>query len=61
MGYLSGLLSTLVGSTVAVLEVSCQRRGDDACEFAFGSESAIQHLDRAILNGAAMSHALEEL
>ena len=61
MGYLSGLLSTLVGSTVAVLEVSCQSRGDDACEFAFGSESAIQHLDRAILNGAAMSHALEEL
>ena len=60
-GYLSGILSKLSGRSVAVLEVSCQTRGDDACEFAFGSESAIQKLDKAILNGAEISNALEAL
>ncbi len=60
-GYLSGILSKLSGRSVAVLEISCQTRGDDACEFAFGSESAIQKLDKAILNGAEISNALEAL
>ena len=60
-GYLSGILSKLSGRSVAVLEVSCQTRGDDACEFAFGSESAIQKLDQAILNGTEISNALKEL
>ena len=60
-GYLSGILSKLSGRSVAVLEVSCQTRGDDACEFAFGSESAIQKLDKAILNGTEISNALKEL
>ncbi|HAT37064.1 MAG TPA: hypothetical protein DCS75_01120 [Gemmatimonadetes bacterium] len=60
-GYLSGILSKRSGRSVAVLEISCQTRGDDACEFAFGSESTIQKLDKAILNGAVISNALEEL
>lgn len=60
-GYLSGLFSQLAGGPVAVLEVSCRARGDDACDFAFGSETAIHDLYGRLLDGADFEDALSEL
>ncbi|MGB1657348.1 MAG: V4R domain-containing protein [Longimicrobiales bacterium] len=60
-GYLSGLLSQLAGAPVAVLEVSCRSRGGHACEFAFGSETAVHDLYGKLLDGADMASALDAL
>mgnify|MGYP000854721416 FL=1 len=60
-GYLSGLLSQLAGGPVAVLESSCRSRGGDACEFAFGSETAVHDLYGKLLDGADMATSLEAL
>jgi len=60
-GYLSGLLSQLAGGPVAVLEVACRARGDDACRFAFGSETAIHDLYGHLLEGDDVDTALEAL
>ena len=43
-GFISGLLSEIVESPVAVLESKCRARGDRACEFAFGAEQAVREL-----------------
>lgn len=60
-GYLAGLLSELSGRPVAVLEVTCRSRGDDACRFAFGSEAVIHDLYGHMLEGADLARALDEL
>lgn len=60
-GLLSGLLSQLAGGAVAVLEVRCRSRGDDSCDFAFGSETAIHDLYGRMLDGADLDQALEAL
>ncbi len=60
-GYLAGLLSELSGRPVAVLEVTCRSRGDDACRFAFGSEAVIHDLYGRMLEGADLDRALEAL
>ncbi len=60
-GILSGLLSHLAGGAVAVLEVSCRSRGDDACSFAFGSETAIHDLYGHLLEDADLERALRAL
>ena len=43
-GFISGLLSEIAGSPVAVLEAKCRARGDTACKFAFGAEHAVRDL-----------------
>lgn len=58
-GFLGGLLSELAGGPIAVLEVSCRGRGDEACTFAFGSEDAVHHLYGRLLDGSDLDHALE--
>lgn len=60
-GYLSGLLTQLAGGPIAVLEVSCRSRGDESCDFAFGSETAIHELYGRLLDGAELDAALAEL
>lgn len=60
-GFLSGLLSQLAGGPIAVLEVRCRARGSQACEFAFGSETAIHTLYGRLLDGADLESALEAL
>ena len=60
-GFLSGLLSTLAGGPVAVLEVGCRTRGGSACQFAFGSESAIHDLYGRLLEGVDLDGALAAL
>jgi len=53
-GFLSGILSELAGGPVAVLEVGCRMRGEAACRFAFGSESAIH-----VLYGRLLEHDVD--
>ena len=50
-GFISGLLSEVAGSPVAVLEAKCRTRGDTACKFAFGAEQAVRKLYRQLLVG----------
>ncbi len=60
-GYLSGLLTQSAGGPVAVLEVTCRARGDEACTFAFGSEGAVHDLYGELLEGADLESALASL
>jgi predicted hydrocarbon binding protein len=60
-GFLSGLLSQLAGGAIAVLEVECRSRGDQACSFAFGSETAIHDLYGQMLEEADLERALQAL
>jgi hypothetical protein len=60
-GLFSSLLSRVAGGPVAVLEVECRSRGDDACAFAFGSEPAIQHIYARLLEGADLQEAVSTL
>jgi len=60
-GMLSSFLTHLANGPVAVLEVSCASRGDDRCTFAFGSEAVIHDLYGHLLEGAAVTEALERL
>lgn len=60
-GFLSGLLTKLAGGPVAVLEVTCRGRGDEACTFAFGSGNAIHELYGQLLEGEDLDQALAAL
>jgi hypothetical protein len=60
-GLLSNFLTLLAGSPVAVLEVRCRSRGDDACSLAFGSEATIQRLYERLLEGDTLDEALQQL
>lgn len=60
-GFLAGLLSELADRPVAVLEVTCRTRGDDACRFAFGSEAVVHELYGHLLDGADLGRALSEI
>lgn len=60
-GFLSGLLTVLAGGPVAVLEVRCRGRGDEACDFAFGSETAVHELYGRLLEGVDLDGALAAL
>lgn len=60
-GFLSGLLSSLAGGPVAVLEVTCLGRGDGACTFAFGNAAAIHTLYGKLLEGSDLGDALATL
>lgn len=57
-GFFSGLMSTLAGGPVAVLEVSCRSRGDGECRFVFGSEQTIHDLYGHLLEGLDLEEAL---
>ena len=60
-GFLSGLLTTLAGGPVAVLEVNCRARGDAQCTFAFGNATAIHEVYGQLLEGADLRGALASL
>lgn len=60
-GLISSLLTRAAESPVAVLEVSCRARGNDACGFAFGSEATIHDLYGALLDGNDLQQALAAL
>lgn len=60
-GVLSYLLTRVAGGPVAVLETSCRARGDDRCDFAFGSERTINDLYAVLLEGGTLEDALARL
>ena len=60
-GFLCGFLSEVADGPVAVLEVTCRTRGDEACAFAFGSEGAVHELYGKLLDGADLDGALDAL
>jgi len=60
-GFLSGMLSTVAGGPVAVLEITCRARGDGRCSFAFGHATAIHDLYGKLLQGSDVSSALASL
>ena len=60
-GFLSGMLSTVAGGPVAVLEIGCRARGDGRCSFAFGNALAIHELYGRLLKGSDLSSALASL
>lgn len=60
-GMLSHFLTRAAGGPVAVLEVSCRSRGDQACTFAFGSETAIHQLYGSLLEGRELQGAFQTL
>lgn len=60
-GFLSGMLSTVAGGPVAVLEVACRARGDGRCSFAFGNAQAIHDLYGKLLQGSDVPSALASL
>lgn len=60
-GLLAHMLTRAAGQPVAVLEVGCRARGDDACTFAFGSEATVHDLYGLLLDGRGLERALVEL
>lgn len=60
-GFLSGMLTTVAGGPVAVLEIGCRARGDGRCSFAFGSALAIHDLYGKLLQGSDVPGALASL
>lgn len=60
-GFLAGLLSTLAGGPVAVLEVQCRARGDETCTFAYGNATAIHEVYGQLLDGATLPQAVDAL
>ena len=60
-GVFATLLAALAPAPIAVLEVTCRTRGDDACGFLFGSEDAIRGLHTLLVEGSTVDEALERL
>lgn len=60
-GFFSGLLTTLAGGPVAVLEITCRARGDERCSFAFGNAAAIHGLYGKLVEGSDLPSALASL
>ena len=60
-GFLSGLMCSVAGGPVAVLEVECRSRGDARCGFAFGSEASIHSLYGQLVGGTDLDAALSAL
>lgn len=60
-GLFATLLGRVAGRPVAVLEVACRSRGDDECQFVFGSEVAIHLLYGRLLDDPDVGRALDQL
>ena len=60
-GMFAGVLGRAAGGPIAVLELSCMARGEDACVFAYGSETAIHQIYGELLEGADLESALSQL
>jgi uncharacterized protein len=60
-GMLADLLSRLIGSDLAVLEVSCRSRGDASCRFLIGGAEALQMVFEGLRQGQPVESAVESL
>ena len=57
-GMLADLLSRVIGSDLAVLEVSCRSRGDGSCRFLVGSSDALQVVFEGLRQGQPLETAV---
>lgn len=60
-GMLADLLSRLIGSDLAVLEVTCRSRGDAGCRFLIGSADALQMVFDGLRRGQEVESAVRSL
>lgn len=60
-GMLADLLSRLIGSDLAVLEVACRSRGDASCRFLLGSADALQTVFEGLRQGEQVEDAVRSL
>lgn len=60
-GVMAHILGRAADGSIAVLEVACRSRGDDACSFLFGSEGAIHEVYGLLLEGTSLEQALDQL
>lgn len=60
-GMLADLLSRLIGSDLAVLEVACRSRGDGGCRFLIGGAEALQAVFESVRQGEEVEAAVRSL
>ncbi len=60
-GLLAELLTRAAGQPVAVLEVTCRSRGDEACRFLFGSPGRLMAVHRRLAEAGSLEDALAAL
>lgn len=60
-GMLADLLSRVIGSDLAVLEVSCRSRGDASCRFLVGGAEALQIVFEGLRQGQGLEAAVGSL
>ncbi|HEX6068718.1 MAG TPA: 4-vinyl reductase [Longimicrobiaceae bacterium] len=60
-GMLADLLSRLVGSDLAVLEVECRSKGDPECRFLIGGAEALQLVYDGLRQGDEVEEAVRSL
>ena len=60
-GMLADLLSRLVGSDLALLEVDCRSRGDASCRFLLGSAEALQIVFEGLRKGEEVEVVVQAL
>jgi hypothetical protein len=58
---LADLLSRLVGSDLALLEVDCRSRGDASCRFLLGSAEALQMVFEGLRKGEGVDVVVKAL
>ena len=60
-GILARLLGEVAQGPIAVLQVACPSRGDDACQFLFGHEGAVGRSYDLLMEGVPLDRLLEEV
>lgn len=60
-GLLAEILTRAAGRPVAVLEVTCRSRGDEACRFLFGSPARLMVVHRRLSEAGNLEDALAAL
>ncbi len=60
-GLLAELLTSAVGQPVAVMEVECRSRGDEACHFLFGSPVNLLLVHKKLTQASSLEDALAAL
>jgi hypothetical protein len=60
-GVLARVLGEVAQGPVAVLQVACPSRGDDACQFLFGHADAVRRSYDLLREGEPLDHILEQV
>jgi hypothetical protein len=60
-GMFARILGEAAGGPVAVLQVACTTRGDEACQFLFGHEDAVHRSYGLLTDGTPLDRVLEQV